>query len=126
MAAALAQSVVIENVGGAGGSIGVGRVARASARSRASSTQQAPDGYTLSIGSGDQFVVNAAIYPLPYDVVKDFVPIALLVSGPTLKRMSRKKPAPHLMRGGNRFSEKDMRKCKSPPRPPFPPATSRS
>ena len=50
---ALSQTVVIENVGGAGGSIAVGRVARA-----------APDGYTLSIGSGDQFVVNAAIYPL--------------------------------------------------------------
>jgi tripartite-type tricarboxylate transporter receptor subunit TctC len=70
---ALAQTVVIENVGGAGGSIGVGRVARA-----------APDGYTLSIGSGDQFVVNAALYPLQYDVVKDFEPVALLVSGPAL------------------------------------------
>src|SRR5262245_65298219 len=71
--AALSQAVVIENVGGAGGSIGVGRVARA-----------APDGYTLSIGSGDQFVVNPVIYPLQYDVVKDFEPIALLVSGPAL------------------------------------------
>src|SRR5262249_5588800 len=70
---ALAQTVVIENVGGAGGSIGVGRVARAT-----------PDGYTLSIGSGDQFVINAAIYPLQYDVVKDFEPVALLVSGPAL------------------------------------------
>jgi len=70
---ALSQTVVIENVGGAGGSIAVGRVARA-----------APDGYTLSIGSGDQFVVNPAIYPLQYDVVKDFDPIALLVSGPTI------------------------------------------
>jgi tripartite-type tricarboxylate transporter receptor subunit TctC len=73
MRAALSHTVVIENVGGAGGSIGVGRVARA-----------APDGYTLSIGSGDQFVVNAAIYPLQYDVVKDFEPVALLVSGPAL------------------------------------------
>src|SRR5262245_5033729 len=49
----LGQSVVIENVGGAGGTIAVGRVARA-----------APDGYTIAIGSGDQFVVNAAIYPI--------------------------------------------------------------
>jgi tripartite-type tricarboxylate transporter receptor subunit TctC len=73
MRGTLSQTVVIENVGGAGGSIAVGRVARA-----------APDGYTLSIGSGDQFVVNAAIYPLQYDVVKDFDPVALLVSGPTL------------------------------------------
>jgi hypothetical protein len=73
MRGTLSQTVVIENVGGAGGSIAVGRVARA-----------APDGYTLSIGSGDQFVVNAAIYPLQYDVVKDFDPVALLVSGPAL------------------------------------------
>jgi len=73
MREALSQTMVIENVGGAGGSIAVGRVARA-----------APDGYTLSIGSGDQFVVNAAMYPLQYDVVKDFEPVALLVSGPAL------------------------------------------
>jgi tripartite-type tricarboxylate transporter receptor subunit TctC len=71
MRGALGQSVVIENVGGAGGSIAAGRVARA-----------APDGYTVGIGSGDQLVVNAAIYPLQYDVVKDFDPVALLMSGP--------------------------------------------
>jgi tripartite-type tricarboxylate transporter receptor subunit TctC len=69
----IGQSVVIENVGGAGGSIAVGRVARA-----------APDGYTIAIGSGDQFVVNAAIYPIQYDVVKDFEPIGLLMNGPNL------------------------------------------
>jgi tripartite-type tricarboxylate transporter receptor subunit TctC len=69
----LSQSVIVENVGGAGGSIAVGRVARA-----------APDGYTIAIGSGDQFVVNAAIYPLQYDVVKDFEPVALLMDGPNL------------------------------------------
>jgi len=85
MAAALAQTVVIENVGGAGGSIAVGRVARA-----------APDGYTLSIGSGDQFVVNPAIYPLQYDVVKDFEPIALLVSGPVLIASKTAVPAGNL------------------------------
>jgi tripartite-type tricarboxylate transporter receptor subunit TctC len=73
MRGALSQTVVIENVGGAGGSIAVGRVARA-----------APDGYTVAIGSADQFVVNAAIYPLQYDVVKDFEPVALLISGPIL------------------------------------------
>ena len=65
MRVALSQSVVIENVGGAGGSIALGRVARAAA-----------DGYTLSVGSGDQFVVNAAIYPLQYDVVQDFEPVS--------------------------------------------------
>ena len=73
MRKALGQSVVIENVGGANGSIAAGRVARA-----------APDGYTIGIGSGDQFVVNAAIYPLQYDVVKDFEPIALVMNGPLL------------------------------------------
>jgi tripartite-type tricarboxylate transporter receptor subunit TctC len=73
MRGALSQTVVIENVGGAGGSIAVGRVARA-----------APDGYTIAVGSADQFVVNAAIYSLPYDVVKDFEPVAVLISGPIL------------------------------------------
>jgi tripartite-type tricarboxylate transporter receptor subunit TctC len=63
----LGQSVVIENMGGAGGSIAIGRLARAT-----------PDGYTIGIGSDDQFVVNAAIYPLQYDVVKDLEPVTLL------------------------------------------------
>ena len=63
----LGQSVVIENMGGAGGSIAVGRLARA-----------APDGYTIGIGSDDQFVINAVIYPLQYDVVKDLEPVTLL------------------------------------------------
>jgi tripartite-type tricarboxylate transporter receptor subunit TctC len=73
MTAALGQAVVIEDVGGAGGSIGVGRVARA-----------APDGYTLSLATADQFVANGAIYPLQYDIVKDFEPIALLAGTPYL------------------------------------------
>jgi tripartite-type tricarboxylate transporter receptor subunit TctC len=85
MRAALGQSVVIENVGGAGGSIALGRVARA-----------APDGYTVSLGSADQFVVNAAIYPLAYDVVKDFEPVALLMSGPTLIVSNNAVPARNL------------------------------
>jgi len=85
MRAALGQSVVIENVGGAGGSIALGRVARA-----------APDGYTISLGSADQFVVNAAIYPLAYDVVKDFEPVALLMSGPTLIVSNNTVPAHNL------------------------------
>jgi tripartite-type tricarboxylate transporter receptor subunit TctC len=69
----LVQSVVIENVGGASGSIAMGRVARS-----------APDGYTIAFGSGDQFVINAAIYPLQYDVVKDFEPVGLVMNGPLL------------------------------------------
>jgi hypothetical protein len=40
----------------------------------------APDGYTLAVGTGDQFVINGAIYALQYDVVKDFEPVTLLAS----------------------------------------------
>jgi tripartite-type tricarboxylate transporter receptor subunit TctC len=70
MKGSLGQPVIIENVAGAAGSVGVGRVARAAA-----------DGYTLSIGPGSStHVVNAAIYALPYDVVKDFEPISLIGS----------------------------------------------
>src|SRR6266481_6695099 len=85
MRGALSQTVVIENVGGAGGSIAVGRVARA-----------APDGYTVAIGSADQFVVNAAIYSLPYDVVNDFEPVALVMSGPLLIVSKTAVPAANL------------------------------
>jgi tripartite-type tricarboxylate transporter receptor subunit TctC len=70
---ALGQTIVIENVTGAAGSIGVGRVARA-----------APDGYTLSIGHWSTHVVNGAIYALPYDVFNDFEPISLIASNPQL------------------------------------------
>jgi tripartite-type tricarboxylate transporter receptor subunit TctC len=73
MRAALGQSVVIENVAGAGGSLGIGRVARA-----------APDGYTIALGIWSTQVVNPAIYSLQYDVVKDFEPIGLLASTPLL------------------------------------------
>jgi tripartite-type tricarboxylate transporter receptor subunit TctC len=68
---ALSQSVIVENIGGAGGSIGVGRVAHA-----------APDGYTLSIGHTQTHVFNASILKLDYDVVTDFAPIALLADTP--------------------------------------------
>ena len=71
MRRSLGQTIVIENVSGASGSIGVGRVARAS-----------PDGYTLGIGTGAQYVNNGAIYSLPYDLVKDFAPVALLPKVP--------------------------------------------
>src|SRR2546427_7467389 len=60
----LGQTVVIENAGGAGGSIALGRVARA-----------APDGYTIDIGQWDTHVGNI-IYPLNYDLQKDFDGVA--------------------------------------------------
>jgi tripartite-type tricarboxylate transporter receptor subunit TctC len=68
---ALGQSVIIENIGGAGGSIGVGKVAHSS-----------PDGYTLSIGHTQTHVFNASILKLDYDVVKDFSPISLIADTP--------------------------------------------
>jgi tripartite-type tricarboxylate transporter receptor subunit TctC len=71
MRASLTQTVLVENVAGAGGSIGVGRVARA-----------APDGYTLVIGYWGTHVANGALYTLPYNVVDDFESIALTVSVP--------------------------------------------
>ena len=55
----LGQSVIVENVPGAGGNVGVGRVARA-----------APDGYTLVMGHWGTHVVNAATYDLAYDVAE--------------------------------------------------------
>src|SRR5678815_423600 len=70
MRAPLGQSVVVENVGGAGGTIGVGRVARA-----------APDGYTIDIGQWDTHVGNI-IFPLNYDLQKDFEPIGLMTINP--------------------------------------------
>src|SRR5262245_62118260 len=73
MRAVLGQPLVIENVAGAGGNLGTGRVARA-----------APDGYTLGIGQWSTHVVNPITYSLPYDVLKDFEPIALLTITPQL------------------------------------------
>jgi tripartite-type tricarboxylate transporter receptor subunit TctC len=69
--AGLQQPVIIDNVAGAAGSIGSGRVARA-----------APDGYTLIFGNWASHVVNGAVFPLQYDVLNDFEPVALLASQP--------------------------------------------
>jgi len=80
--ASFGQPVIIENVTGAGGSIGVGRVARAS-----------PDGYTLSIGHWGTHVVNGAIYALQYDLLKDFEPISLIASNPWLIVAKNSMPA---------------------------------
>jgi tripartite-type tricarboxylate transporter receptor subunit TctC len=73
MRVALGQPVIIENVAGAGGNIGTGRVARA-----------APDGYTIGMGQWSTHVVNPITYSLPYDVLADFEPIALLTITPQL------------------------------------------
>ena len=73
MRAALGQPIVVENVTGAGGNLGTGRVARA-----------APDGTTVGIGQWSTHVVNAVTYSLPYHVLNDFEPIALLAITPQL------------------------------------------
>lgn len=73
MRGTLGQTFVIENVSGAAGSLGVGRVARA-----------APDGYTIGIGDIGTYVLNAAVYPLTYDLMADFEPVAMLVASPLL------------------------------------------
>jgi tripartite-type tricarboxylate transporter receptor subunit TctC len=81
MRTTLGQSIVIENVGGAGGSIGVGRVARAE-----------PDGYTFDIGQWDTHV-GSIIYKLDYDLEKDFAPIALVSHNPQLMVAKKDLPA---------------------------------
>ena len=67
MQATLGQPIVVENVAGAAGSLGVGRVVRAQ-----------PDGTTIGIGHLGTHVFNGALYPLPYDLVADLEPIVLL------------------------------------------------
>jgi tripartite-type tricarboxylate transporter receptor subunit TctC len=73
MKVALGEPIVIENVTGAGGSIGVGRAVRSP-----------PDGYTVSFGHLGTHVANGAIYKLGYDVVADLEPVVLLPSNPMI------------------------------------------
>jgi tripartite-type tricarboxylate transporter receptor subunit TctC len=73
MRAFLGQPVIIENVAGAGGTIGAGRAVRAAA-----------DGYTLSIGTTSSHVLTGALYSLRWDLLKDFDPVAPLVSEPLM------------------------------------------
>jgi tripartite-type tricarboxylate transporter receptor subunit TctC len=81
----LGQTIVVENVGGASGTIGTGRVVRAD-----------PDGYTIGIGGVNHYVVNASVYPLPYDTLKDFEPISMLSNGPMLIMSRNSIPAKNL------------------------------
>jgi tripartite-type tricarboxylate transporter receptor subunit TctC len=73
MRQALGQTIIIENVSGATGSIGTGRVARAT-----------PDGYTIQVGIWNTHVANGITYALTYDIVNDFEPIALIADAPNV------------------------------------------
>jgi tripartite-type tricarboxylate transporter receptor subunit TctC len=73
MRASLDQPLLVENVTGAAGTIGVAKVARAT-----------PNGYTLSVGHWSTHVINGAIYPLTFDLLKDLEPVARLTSYPML------------------------------------------
>lgn len=81
----LGQTVVVEDVSGAGGSIGVERVVRA-----------APDGYSLVLGNWSTNVLNGAIYDLHYDLLKDLEPVVLLPSSPQLIVSKESVPAKNL------------------------------
>jgi len=81
----LGQTVVVDNVTGAGGSIGVGRVARA-----------APDGYTISIGHWGTHVVNGAYYDLPFDLLKDLDPVGMFADNPQVVVSNNNIPAKDL------------------------------
>jgi tripartite-type tricarboxylate transporter receptor subunit TctC len=81
----LGQPIIIENVGGADGNIGLGRAARAK-----------PDGYTLILGTFATNVLNGAFYALPYDVLNDFDPISPLVTGSLVLYARKAMPAKDL------------------------------
>ena len=73
MRTSLGQPLIVENVVGASGTVGTGRVARA-----------VPDGHTVIVGFWGTHVLNGALFTLQYDVLKDFAPIALLATNPQL------------------------------------------
>ena len=79
----LGQTVIVESATGAGGTIGVGRAARA-----------APDGYTISLGQNGSHVVTGATYTsLPYDLLNDFEPLSLLCIAPFVVVAKKTVPA---------------------------------
>ena len=82
MRAILGQTIVVENVTGAGGSIGVGRAVRAPA-----------DGYTLELGTSTTNVLLGGLYPLQFDLIDDLAPVLLIASEP-LMIVGKKKATP--------------------------------
>src|SRR5438132_2761191 len=82
MQVTLGQNVIIENIGGASGTLGTSRVVRA-----------APDGYTIGLGGWNHYVVNGAAYSLQYDLLNDFAPVSLIAAGPQLILSKKDIPA---------------------------------
>jgi tripartite-type tricarboxylate transporter receptor subunit TctC len=82
MRGSLGQPVIVENVVGASGTIGVGRVARAS-----------PDGYTFVLGNWATHVLNGPMFALQYDLIKEFEPISLVSSDPLIIVAKKTMPA---------------------------------
>lgn len=85
MKTALGETVLVENVTGAGGSVGVGRAVRSP-----------PDGYTISFGHLGTHVANGAVYKLGYDLVTDLEPVVLLPSNPMIIVSRKEVPATSL------------------------------
>jgi tripartite-type tricarboxylate transporter receptor subunit TctC len=85
MRSSLDHPVIVENVPGAAGSLGTERVAFA-----------VPDGYTIGLGNTVTHVLNGAVYPLKYDVVKDFEPVSLLVNEPVMIVVKQDLPVDNL------------------------------
>jgi tripartite-type tricarboxylate transporter receptor subunit TctC len=85
MRMSLGQPIILENIGGAEGTIAIGRAARAAA-----------DGYTINIGNVATNVLNGAVYPLSYDLIKDFEPIALITNAPAFIVANNAVPAEDL------------------------------
>jgi tripartite-type tricarboxylate transporter receptor subunit TctC len=81
----LGQSVIVENLSGAAGSVGLAKVARA-----------APDGYTLSIGHWSTHVVIGATMKLPFDVLNDFTPVGEIADTPIWMVARKTLPAKNL------------------------------
>src|SRR6478672_7374315 len=86
MRAALGQPVIIENMGGAGGTLSIARVVRS-----------APDGYTIGMGTLGQYVISGAVYTLPFDMLNDLTPVALLPTVPYWMTARKTLPANNLL-----------------------------
>ena len=86
MKTTLGQPIIVENMGGAGGTLSIARVVRS-----------APDGYTLGFGTLGQYVISGAVYTLPFDMLNDLAPVALLPSVPYWMTARKTLPANNLL-----------------------------